>query len=62
MKHKYSIEKLYHFNCVSCNLWWTVSDIHIIRKHKELSCPFCGHRSLTEQIPIGDKDVCINID
>ena len=29
MKHKFSKEILYHFNCGICNKWWSIADYHL---------------------------------
>ena len=43
MKHKFSKEILYHFNCGKCNKWWSVSDYHLL-SNKVIICPHCEHK------------------
>ena len=45
MKHKFSKEILYHFNCGKCNKWWSISDYHLlsIKDNKKVTCPHCKH-------------------
>lgn len=42
--HKHSIEKLYHFRCCSCGMWWSIGDAPIESK-AEWFCPWCGVKS-----------------
>ena len=53
MKHKFSKEILYHFNCGKCNKWWSIADYHLfsnnVSKKEEMvpnpiTCPHCGHK------------------
>ena len=52
MKHKFSKEILYHFNCGKCNKWWSISDYHLLSLNntKDLTyeqtivCPHCEHK------------------
>ena len=30
MKHKFSKEIIYHFNCGKCNKWWSIADYHLL--------------------------------
>ena len=30
MRHKFSKEIIYHFNCGKCNKWWSISDYHLL--------------------------------
>jgi DNA-directed RNA polymerase subunit RPC12/RpoP len=50
MKHKFSKEILYHFNCGKCNKWWSVSDYHLLslESNKTVTCPHCEHKALIE--------------
>ena len=59
MKHKFSKEILYHFNCGKCNKWWSVPDYHLfsknVPKNKEMVpnviiCPHCGHKEKVIEI------------
>ena len=43
MSHRYTKETLYHFQCESCDQWWTIGDWHrSVCFAGELSCPNCG--------------------
>ena len=57
MKHKFSKEILYHFNCGKCNKWWSIADYHLLSSNLELSddikCPHCGYSS----IPIPSEEI-----
>ena len=52
MKHKFSKEIIYHFNCGKCNKWWSIADYHLLSldnlknlHYKEpITCPHCGHK------------------
>ena len=53
MKHKFSKEILYHFNCGKCDKWWSIADHHLLSnkepKNEEkvpelIICPHCGHQ------------------
>ena len=53
MKHKYSKETLYHFNCGKCDKWWSIADYHLLSNNvpkKEemvpnyIICPHCGYK------------------
>lgn len=57
MKHEYSIEKLYHFRCHNCNLWWSIADFHILEKKETITCPHCGTTSEYKDI---DNETEIN--
>ena len=50
MNHKFSIEKLYHFNCGKCKRWWSIGDFDI--NTKTLICPYvdCKHEARLEYI------------
>ena len=60
MKHKFSKEILYHFNCGNCNKWWSIADYHLFSnktpktEEKVLNiiiCPHCEHKGeVTEEI------------
>jgi len=39
-EHRYSIERLVHYRCCYCNMWWTIGDGPTAG---ELACPWCGH-------------------
>jgi hypothetical protein len=42
VRHKYSIETLYHFQCGHCKKWWTIGDWTPV---DILICPNCGQVS-----------------
>jgi len=53
VKHKFSQEVLYHFNCGNCKKWWSVADYHLFSNNvpkseqmvpKLIICPHCGHK------------------
>ncbi len=37
--HRYSIERLVHYSCRSCNRWWSIGDGPTAG---DLKCPWCG--------------------
>ena len=49
MKHEYSVEILYHFNCGVCKNWWSFATTPAYLKmelglpnNMEYFCPHCG--------------------
>ncbi len=47
MKHEYTWETLFHFNCGECKQWWSYAGT-IEKKETELpsmSCPHCGYKT-----------------
>ena len=52
MKHKFSKEILYHFNCGKCNKWWSIADYHLFSKNVSnlITCPYCGHKEKVKEI------------
>ena len=59
MKHKYSKETLYHFNCGKCDKWWSIADYHLLSNNvpkkeemvpNSIICPHCGHEEQVEYI------------
>ena len=63
MKHKFSKEILYHFNCGNCNKWWSIADHHLLSNNVPKSeqmvpnliiCPHCGHKE--EVIEVTDDN------
>ena len=52
MRHRFSKEILYHFNCGKCNRWWSISDYHLLSLNnttdldydKPIVCPHCEHK------------------
>ena len=64
MKHKYSKEILYHFNCGDCDKWWSVADYHLFSNkvpntqemgHKIIICPHCGHKEEVIEVKNEEK-------
>ena len=64
VKHKFSKEILYHFNCGKCNKWWSIADYHLfsnnVPKKEEMvpnpiTCPFCEHKEEVIEV-IDDKE------
>ncbi len=39
---KYSIEKLYHFTCDKCGMWWSVASTNMVLYNKIWICTWCG--------------------
>lgn len=52
MKHKYSVERLYHFQCGRCAAWWTIGDWHMVKPmtSDNITCPHCGTRADAKKI------------
>jgi len=52
MKHKFSKEILYHFNCGKCNKWWSIADYHLFSKEVPsfITCPHCGHNEEVKEV------------
>jgi C4-type Zn-finger protein len=59
VKHKYSKETLYHFNCGKCNKWWSIADYHLFSNNVPKSeqivpnliiCPHCGHKEEGKEV------------
>jgi transcription elongation factor Elf1 len=48
VRHKYSIETLYHFKCGFCNDWWAIGDW---KSTGTLVCPHCGQLAGLEMMP-----------
>jgi len=50
MKHSYTVETLYHFNCGVCQNWWSYAVTPTIIREADLQiptnieyyCPHCG--------------------
>jgi len=45
----HSIERLVHFQCGSCEKWWSIGDAPI-DTHSQWYCPWCGVKQPTEEI------------
>ncbi len=69
MKHKYSKETLYHFNCGKCKKWWSIADHHLFYnntpKNKEMvpkaiTCPHCEHKEELEEVDIYNSNETSN--
>jgi len=52
VKHKYSKETLYHFNCGKCNKWWSIADYHLlsINESTSVTCPHCSFKEETKEV------------
>jgi len=59
VKHKFSKEILYHFNCGKCNKWWSIADYHLLSNnvpedkemvHILITCPYCGHKEEVKEV------------
>jgi len=55
MKHEYSVELLYHFNCGVCKNWWsyatTPTGVMVelgLPKNMAYYCPHCGADEIAE--------------
>ena len=55
MKHKFSKEILYHFNCGKCEKWWTIADHHFLSKSNLIICPHCGYKEKIKEIKNEEK-------
>lgn len=52
MKHRYTVERLYHFNCGMCLRWWSISDWEA---KPVMYCPHCGTAAETDEIKEEDR-------
>jgi len=59
VKHKFSKEILYHFNCGVCDKWWSIADHHLFSNNVPKSehmvpnliiCPHCGHKEEVKDV------------
>ena len=41
---KYSHEKIYHFTCDKCELWWSVAAENMNMSKRSWICTWCGHK------------------
>tara|TARA_R100001463_G_scaffold12745_6_gene34337 strand:- start:11901 stop:12074 length:174 start_codon:yes stop_codon:yes gene_type:complete len=57
MKHKFSKEVLYHFNCGKCNKWWSIADYHLFSNNVPMliTCPHCGHNEEIKEVKNEEK-------
>ena len=39
----YSIEKIFHFVCINCQLWWSIATENMKMDKKSMTCPHCKH-------------------
>ncbi len=39
----YSTEKIFHFTCGKCELWWSIATEDMKMNSKSLSCPHCHY-------------------
>ena len=42
--HKFTMEKIYHFNCGECKNWWRHATDMGYRHGQNMSCPHCGEK------------------
>ena len=48
----YSVEKLFHFTCEHCSLWWSVAHVEPFdwpltgNDDMSMTCPHCSHKHL----------------
>jgi len=47
VRHKLSVETLYHFQCGQCKGWWTIGDWTPV---DDLSCPHCSWASGIDRV------------
>jgi ribosomal protein L37AE/L43A len=40
----YTIEKIYHFVCAECDMWWSIAVENMNMDKKIWSCSWCGHK------------------
>lgn len=52
---KASVEQLHHFNCSSCDRWWSIGDF-LWGSQGHLWCPWCGHKNELPEQPLTAKD------
>lgn len=52
VKHRYSVEKLFHFQCGFCNLWWSIGDWVMTQS---IICPHCGVVGLPKMLSNNDN-------
>ena len=57
MKHEYSIEVLYHFNCSVCSNWWSYATTPSYINNISLSLPdyidyYCPHCGADEKVTV----------
>ena len=45
---KMSVELLSHFNCKSCNGWWSIGDA-VLEDRADWFCPWCGLKNTFER-------------
>lgn len=55
---KRSIEKLSHFECASCQKWWSVGDAP--EDKKTWYCAWCGHSNTEEESPPKPEEQSFN--
>ena len=56
----YSHEKIYHFTCDKCELWWSIAGTNInVDKKAAWYCPWCGHKHTS---PYKDLTILANLD
>ena len=48
------IEKIYHFRCVCCDKWWSISDGQL-KLGDSVFCSHCGQLHLINNFEIGEE-------
>ena len=55
----YSHEKIYHFTCDKCELWWSIAGTNInVEKKSAWYCPWCRHE---HTVPYKDLTILTNL-
>ena len=43
----FSVERIYHFVCEKCDLWWSIAtDGFSKQKEKSMTCPHCSNEHM----------------
>ena len=40
----WSMEKLFHFTCDECKMWWSIASTNLVLYNKVWYCPWCAHK------------------
>jgi len=52
----YSTETIYHFSCISCDLWWSIAAENMRVEKHTWTCPWCAyehkppHKNIVEEL------------
>ena len=57
MKHQYTVELLFHFNCGTCQNWWSYATTPDITYMRDLEMPsgidyYCPHCGVAEKVEL----------